>query len=327
MSSLPKAASWMLDATQLRQSLDRLSDLLDRPQVPRSDDTIPLPFSRHSLHDSVSQVLDAVSRVDASSYRTVAAVGIGYRPASEAEQLRKFVESLRGSWARRVRDGLGPAKTACLVELLRSPAPDFLGIINQRRNENMNSDVLACLLDPRRSPEFAPNILRALVGHLDDSEKWPARVAAAIGGGVLSVRRECVTGREGDGDAQGLDRVDLLVSGPGFDLVIENKVFSSEHGRQTVRYWEWMQSFRGGLSSEERLLGGVFLSPSGRIPCCANFKPLSYLDLVNCLLEGPTRSDVPAESERVLLSSYLKTLASGVLNTELRAAGVRGETA
>ena len=84
-----------------------------------------------------------------------------------------------------------------------------------------------------------------------------------------------------------------------------------EHGEQTRRYWDW-------LSRLPILRAGIFLSPSGFPPAADAFKALSYLELLSCLLEGPLHS-TPAAGELLVLSGYVKSLATGILRSELRA--------
>jgi hypothetical protein len=44
---------------------------------------------------------------------------------------------------------------------------------------------------------------------------------------------------------------------------------------------------------------------------------MSYLDLLPCILEGPLIS-TPTAAEKIVLESYVKTLAAGILRSELR---------
>ena len=108
-----------------------------------------------------------------------------------------------------------------------------------------------------------------------------------------------------------------MLSGPGFILAIENKVWSQEHSDQTNTYWAWMQPISGRK-------GGLFLSPSGLTAACPDFKPISYLELVECLLEGAANESL-GQAEEIVLASYLKTLAREVIPVEMRAVLERSE--
>lgn len=133
----------------------------------------------------------------------------------------------------------------------------------------------------------------------------------AIHSECLSIRREVVLGREGPGTEADLERIDILISGPGFLLAIENKVWSHEHDGQTHTYWSWLEA-----SSPVR--AGLFLTPTGRPAACELFQPLSYASLLDCLLEGPSRHKLTPEEELVI-ASYAKTLTNGILRAQLHA--------
>lgn len=113
------------------------------------------------------------------------------------------------------------------------------------------------------------------------------------------------------GDGDDLARVDITVSGPGFILAIENKVWSREHSDQTQTYWDWMEPMNC-------LRGGLFLSPSGMAATCSEFKAISYLELVSCLIEGYSIAPI-SNSEEIVLASYLKTLGREIIQVEMRA--------
>jgi hypothetical protein len=122
------------------------------------------------------------------------------------------------------------------------------------------------------------------------------------------------------------------MSSPRFVLAVENKVLAREHGEQTRRYWDWLsklapvstnpgqdQSTKPGQfqSHLKFLSAGLFLSPSGFPPASGHFKALSYLELLSCFLEDLRAT--PTREEELVLSGYVKTLAAGILRSELRA--------
>jgi hypothetical protein len=133
-------------------------------------------------------------------------------------------------------------------------------------------------------------------------------MALAIRRGSVSVRREFVFGREWTPDTS-RDRIDLIVSGPGFMLAIENKLWSLEHDGQTTAYWSWLQTLR------EPLRGGLFLTPAGTPAASPSFKAISYLDLLGCLLSSTERT----AAEDIVLAAYLRTLGTRVLREEFAA--------
>jgi hypothetical protein len=149
-------------------------------------------------------------------------------------------------------------------------------------------------------------------------DAWSARLRAAIQSECLSVRREVVFGREW-ADEDSRDRLDVLITGPDFVLVIENKLWSPEHSGQTASYWRW-------LARQPVLAGGLLLSPAGEPPLTPGFTAVSYMDLLGCLLDGPAAGAALAAQEELVLASYLKTLAHHVLRTELRVVRTLGRS-
>ena len=302
-----------MDPGRLRATLDSLRAGLERPFFTTSG--ISLVHEHDKLLVAVSGTLDALVRVDAGASRALSAVQSVFRPESDASHLRDLLSVLGKAWHKSVRSRLG-SKVRVLREFLDDPAPDMLSILSCTTDENAHSDVLAWLLDPKKAKFVAPHSLAALVSTagLEPQAAWQDALSLALRQSEISVRREYrVSGDWAVDDSE--NRIDLLVSGPDFVLAIENKIFSGEGDRQTERYWRLMQHIRRPLK------GGIFLSPSGFSPRNANFKAVSYLDLVSCHLEAPSReSDGLRTGETIVLSGYIKTLASRILRTELRAA-------
>lgn len=303
------ASALRLEAESLRSTLDNLRTALARPLIAPAVSTGALVHDRHAIADSLRDILDRLGSVDLTAVRALSGVMQEYRTSGDAERLREVFAGLQHGWQQRVRHVLGVDKVPIVARLLASPAPDVLRMLGKEDDENAHSDLIAWLLDPHRAPVIAPHALRRLVSRLDD-DNWRSRVADAVATDSLSVRREVVIARE-FADGADLSRVDLTISGPGFILAIENKVWSSEHSDQTQTYWDWMEPMRC-------LRGGVFLSPSGMTAACSAFKPISYLELVSCLIEGASIAPI-SDSEEIVLASYLKTLAREIIQVEMRA--------
>jgi hypothetical protein len=303
----------MLDAPALRGTLDAV-----RVALTRSSGLAAIPLSAVMLHDrdSIAESLRAVLAAAATvGLRTSSLRGMmsEYRDPSQVERLRGALMELHGGWVRRTTSRLGEAKLLRLKQLLEKPSAEFLDVIQRTRDENAHSQVLRWLLDPRSAPGIAPCVLRGLVSGLNDSRLWRASLDRALERDLISVKREFTIGREWGGDE--LDRIDLVISGPGFLLAIENKTQSMEGRSQTVAYWRWLSSLPG-------LRAGLFLTPTGVAAECPDFKPFSYLDLLDCLLNDP---GIPLrEEENVVLSSYLRTLKNHILRIELRGSLLEG---
>jgi len=298
-----EAASWMVDAPALQQTLDRLRDALERPL---SLVDSGLGHDRNAIATSLKLIL---AKVGSSQFAPPRGMS-GYVPEAQADSLKELFVGLGVGWRKRVTRILGVAKLRELTRLLASPTPDLLRILGREDHENSHSDLIAWLLSPWRAPAIAPMALRVLVSTFEQPEAWRTTLDTALASEVISVRREMPIGRE-LANSDDRCRVDIVVSGPGFVLAIENKVWSSEHSDQTRTYWGWLEEMRG-------LKGGLFLSPSGLTAASSSFHTVSYLDLVSALLEGPAKHSISA-GEEIVLSSYVKTLARTILPVEMRA--------
>jgi hypothetical protein len=302
--------AWHVDANQLRDVLDRIRlGLTSGAVLARA----PMPFTFALPHErvaaSLKALLSVLDNVDLEAGRLLPPTfGTSYQP-DHADDLRELIEALAATLRSRLRQALIPKKLTALSELLSHPMPDLLAIFGRGNDENSHSDVLRWLLDPRSAPTVAPPTLCALTSHLPDSTTWHDAIIRASRTSAVSARRELVFGREWPTeDARG--RIDIVISGPGFLLAIENKIWAAEHDGQTAAYWNW-------LANVSPLRAGLFLTPTGVPPRCSEFVPVSYLELVSCLLTAPSAGAVdPAEAS--VLAGYLKTLAASVLRSELR---------
>lgn len=304
---------WSVHPDRLRNQLAAIKAALGGP-TPAEGLTAASSQWSADLHGDLAQrirrVIDAIQELDPvqHSFRS----GSPYRPADDLGSIKETVVQLRRAWRRRFEGVLGPEKTALLAAFLKRPIADFLGLLECGHNENSHSFVLRWLLDHRCAPHIAPAVLDGLVGVFEDADEWRKRLGAARAANSLVVRREVRIGHELV-EADALDRIDLLISGPDFILAIENKVQSVEHNNQTWTYWKWLESL-----PQADLRGAIFLTPTGIPAGCPGFRPVSYIELAALLLEGPSRSELePAED--VVIASYFKTLANHVLAREFRA--------
>lgn len=306
------APTWTVDAGRFRDTCDRLRAALAAPVMPRSDAAgQALGHDRAAIATSLRDVLAAVDGVDLEAVRARSSMVKEFRSTEHAQRLGGLMSTLEGALQRYVASVLGPTKTRVIKRLLGSPAPDVLRILGREDHENSHSDLIAWLLSPRRAPVVALHALRRLTSRMGNAGRWAEVLADAVADEAVSVRREFVLhGR----DAVEQRRIDIVVSGPRFILAIENKVWASEHTDQTAAYWTWLDELGG-----PELRGGIFLSPDGRVATAREFLAVSYLDLVDALIEGPSRASI-TQAEEIVLASYLKTLARGVIPVEMRAA-------
>ncbi len=304
------AAGLSVDAAALKETLDRLRVSLERPAVLILGSGV-LGHDRQRITTSVKELLAHIDKTDLSAVQALSGLVREFRPQSQAESLRKLFASLQEGWREFITRSLGKAKLLALYKLLESPTPDLLRILGREDHENSHSDLVAWLLNPKRAPTVAKYALFALTDNLSDAERWRQCIEGAVSADLVSVRREMLIGRELAG-SDDLCRVDIVVSGPGFVLAIENKVWAQEHWDQTSLYWTWLEKM-------SCLRAGLILSPGGLTAASSQFAPVSYIGLLSALLEGPARSDISA-AEEIVLSSYLKTLQRYILPVEIKAA-------
>jgi len=267
--------------------------------------------------DALKGVLNALASHSFTTQHVLSEVSSIQYPVHEIAPLSRLVEDVLTSWRSRVRAVLGPNRGRALAKLLEIRVPDFLSLLEIAKRENRHSAILRWLLDPRTAPTIAPAALLALFKRLEPAEDWARSLGQALRANSVSVIREYTIAREWTEEDR-LDRIDIVVLGPTFILAIENKVQAHEHGEQTRRYWEWLEPLRMQRA-------GIFLSPSGAVAASAAFRPMSYLDLLTCLLDGVVDQSLTAEEE-IVMASYVRTLASGILRSEVQAA-ISGECA
>lgn len=298
---------WTVDPRLLAECLDQLRTALSAPVSAIGSTAVT--HDRQQVLQSLREVLGAIDRTDLAAAGAVSSFVTEYRPTAQAKVLAELFDSLRHGWRELVTRRLGVPKLLLVQRLLASASPDILKILGREDDENSHSDLIAWLLQPRKAPTVAIPALKQLTKTFSDAATWHSALDAAPTS-TISVRREVLVARE-LGDDRELCRLDLLVSGPGFVLGIENKVWSAEHGGQTSKYWEWMAPLRC-------LRAGLIVSPSGLAAGSPAFSPVSYLDLVSALLEGATKQSL-GPREEIVLASYLKTLARFILPVEFRA--------
>jgi len=299
---------------RLRTVIEAIRDALPQSQLNalRGGPTILGPDS-----EDLAERLDAIVReaktIDAAglfrSQSTLAA-----DPALE-RTLTTALTRLRTALLLKLRPFLGGDDgLLALGAILREPIPDFLTMVGSAEDENAHSYVIRWLLDPKAAPTVAPHLIYGLVtvAKLPDTATWSKRIAAGLQRRDIAVRREVLVGRETT-ETDAIDRLDILISGSDFALGIENKVWSVEHDNQTRTYWRWLANL-----PESFLRAGILLSPSGAPASSEGFRPLSYLEFLGLLVEVYRREGVSGQ-ERIVLASYVKSLAAGVLADRINA--------
>lgn len=174
----------------------------------------------------------------------------------------------------------------------RDGASDTLGVIGASRREAFHSSLLAWLLDPRGRHGFGVAFLASFF----------RRCTATPLAADLHRARSALEVSRGD------TRADIVVTGPGFSIVIENKVDAGEQFQQCDRIYHHF-----GLEPGSTF---VFLSPTGRAPETATgrardaFVSLSHADIASILRD--VLRDAPAtqvtDRGREVAHDYLATL-------------------
>jgi hypothetical protein len=132
---------------------------------------------------------------------------------------------------------------------------NLFAILGYQRLEEAHSNILAWLLNPEDSHGLGDKFLSAFFRSVFAKEP--------ISYSSITVIRE---------NQEGKDRPDVVVKGDNWWLVIENKIDGIEGKGQTTKYAKrWG---RNGEIGENVFL--VFLTPSGTLPACKHFKPVSY---------------------------------------------------
>lgn len=302
---------WGLEVADLRANLHQLSLALARPSIGmrRWVDA----SAKKRLTASLKELTKYFGTTDLAAKRALSGM-IPQRSANaQSRTVHQSVCQLCGAVDRHFASQLDADDRRSLRHLLDFPAPDYLDAVGVSDNENAHSDVLAFLLSPRRSPGTAPDALERLARFLPKVELWRELIRSAVQRDHLSVRREVRTGAFWH-QTDAKDRMDLVISSRDFVLVIENKLWSTEHSSQTSTYWSWLSELPGHKAA-------ILLSPAGVRAQSEHFVSMSYLQLAWCFL-----GDVPSRrpEEEVMLSGYFRAVFGNVLRPHLNS--ILGET-
>jgi hypothetical protein len=171
-----------------------------------------------------------------------------------------------------------------------------------RPNENMFSDALAALLNPREGHGLGTLALEKVLDRIE--AKAPRSEAGTIKARLVQNRPFISVHRE-KREAKSIP--DIAIISRDFIIFIENKIRGgSETYRrdqwQTIRQWQVLKSQGERLSIP---VLGVFLSPEGKLAMDQNFVPLSVDELVASLKDAVAVSNCPYQhSINVFLDFY-----------------------
>lgn len=151
-------------------------------------------------------------------------------------------------------------------------------ILRARDNEGAHSNMLAWLLDAFGSHGLGGACIKGLLSAVEQNEganlvKKIEKKDRAFKS--FTVQREVSFSKKDDGG-----RMDILLVSEkaNFVICIENKVFSSEHSKQLVRYADYLQKKYSSKDNPFDFLF-IYLTPGGELPSDDRWTSLSYKDL------------------------------------------------
>jgi hypothetical protein len=166
---------------------------------------------------------------------------------------------------------------------------EAIGFVGQ---ETMHSRFLAFLLDPNQNHSlgnlFLCNFLRWLAESTDEVSL--SRVFDSADDGMLDQTTVETEVHTGDG------RIDLLLSNEAGEwaMIVENKVWTTEHSDQLGRYYRYVEE-----SYPSWQTFGVYLTPYGDPPSHPSYLPFGYRAVCEVV-------DVILEERDSVLSSYVR---------------------
>lgn len=176
---------------------------------------------------------------------------------------------------------------------------NIFSIFKHEGHEDANSNMLAWLLDANEKHGLKDAFIMALIEKLNiDSTAFK----------TAKVYRE-YTFTDGDEKDKKARRIDILIKTAENILVIENKIYSSEHTGQLLAYKKHINKVYKG-----KRITFVKLSPCGDLPSqdisetrrADGWKVLSYADILSCLLQMQQKT-MPLDI-RTIISNYIDYL-------------------
>jgi hypothetical protein len=183
---------------------------------------------------------------------------------------------------------------------------DLLSILGRQRDELTHSRIIGWLLVPTNQHGLGRRFLDAFVSAL-----WPGD--ALLRSGPVRVEIEMTRSASDDvGDVRAA-RADIVLSGDGVTVLIENKLDAGEQPDQCERlYWAWV-----GEPVDTRW---VFLSPTGRAPVTATsegaraaWRTMSYTQLRGVLASAMESAGESRSLGRASVVQYFASLAGAAV--------------
>ena len=178
---------------------------------------------------------------------------------------------------------------------------NILEVFGVARKEKPHSRFLAWLLDPGETHGLAA---RFLVEFL--------KLAQRVCDKSFNFDTHSVTIQTEKATEGGMP--DIVITGPDFLCVVENKILAVEGQDQTKRYAKWAEEKEieeRGIPNDRLLL--VFLTPTGREAQDSRFRPMSYEQVVS-ILEGILHRQGDVEPEtRFAIEQFVFSVRDTIL--------------
>ncbi len=205
----------------------------------------------------------------------------------------------------------------------------FFNTLRISRDEATHSNFIAWLLNPESNHGLSDFPMKKFLQMLAIAKRRENNKDASfdnnditrfiiedysLGNHCNIVTERPVQGNKKNGRIDILITVDISIDGKEktLPILIENKVLSKEHDKQTETYYEWGQkAFPHGENDDYKGPLCVFISPGfGKtINCdCKNFINVSYQDFVDYVIDPCMRNN-PKEEAVILIKNYLRCLS------------------
>lgn len=195
----------------------------------------------------------------------------------------------------------------CLDEL--SPWIDEINIfeiLKMSKMEIRHSNFLAWLLNPNENHSFGDRILKEIICHIIKHDKALIDVTFNIidvtlwDCGSFNVYRE-------------KENIDILIVSSALNVLIciENKLFSTEHSEQTIRYRKKVDK---AYPNYEKLF--IYLTPSGDEAIDYEYwVPLPYSDLISIIEKNMAIKNLNMSmKEKIFVESYVSGVKAHIMD-------------
>lgn len=176
--------------------------------------------------------------------------------------------------------------------------------LNAVRVEVRHSDFLSFLLNPSQSHGLGDTFIKRLLQKALVSSSQQSLKITPVDLDIMDLN-ELIVFREW----QNIDIL-LLDEGNHLAVIIENKIYSGEHGEQLKRYRQIVNQHYPDF-----LIVGLFLTPEGDQPSDESYFPIDYLSICE-ILTKLTESRAPSigQDVRVLINHYIQMLRRHIVS-------------